>query len=351
MNKLNFRNGSEKLALKQAVIDSWRGLVILHSIRKDQLTHCLLSALQALRPLVVLFLSSLVLSELSGERDLSRIVLYVCFAVGFAFFSSLAQNFLEYSWNKRGGGADFWERHQMMWEKHHAEMDFKFTEKAEVAALKADAYAKTHAGGLGLMRLGWTFSSLFGQFVGLVGAAIILAGMFFIPQGDTFLMSHAALILFIIASVAVSATINHALIRRQHRIAHTSFENLAKFNTLSAYYHHNYILTASGGLDVRIFNLSEPILAAVKKANTWFKGDWSKAECQTHGITEAVGAAIAAAAYLLIGLRALEGMYDIGEVTRFVGGVTAFYWAMSGLITQFSILRENAPYLGLPFDY
>jgi len=64
-----------------------------------------------------------------------------------------------------------------------------------------------------------------------------------------------------------------------------------------------------------------------------------------------VGVTFSVLAFLVIGLRALEGMYDIGEVTRFVGGITAFSGAVVGMVYGFADLRENAPYLGMAFDY
>ncbi|MCL2199279.1 MAG: ABC transporter ATP-binding protein/permease [Defluviitaleaceae bacterium] len=352
MSKFNFRNGSEKLTAWQVVTESLRGVKMLLRLSTIKVvTDCVLNAIRAVSPLVVLFLSSLIISELSGGRDLSRIGLYVSLAVGFGFLTSVASHILWYIQSSKADPSEFWERHSMMWDLHHSEMDFQYTENAEVAALKADAYAKNNAGGVGLMRLHGHFTSFLGQFIGLVGAAVILSGMFFVPQGDSFVTSHLALILLIAASVAFSAVVNTALIKRQNRLVQLLFGDIAKYNTLRGYYENNYIQTPGGGMDVRIFGLARPILEAIKKSQSWFMGKWSKAECQTNGITEAVGAVFMAFAFLLIGLRALEGMYDIGEVTRFVGGITAFYWAMTGLIASFAQLRENAPYLGLPFDY
>ncbi|MCL1884247.1 MAG: ABC transporter ATP-binding protein/permease [Defluviitaleaceae bacterium] len=352
MNKHNFKNGSEKLTLKEAIVDSWRGIKMLHGLSKSKLViDCVLSSIWAVNPLVVLFLSSLVISELSDERNLTRIAIYVSLAVGFGFLMSLMVHVLQYIQIVKSHPSEYWERHGMMWDLKYTEMDFKFTEDSEVTALKADAHAKNNAGALGLMRLHGNFSNLFGQFIGLVGAAIILSGMFFIPQGDSFIMSHFALVLLIIASVLIPAIVNTVLIKRQHRLVQVLFAKLAKYNILRDYYEINYIQPMSGGLDIRIFNLAEPVLAAVKKTQMWFKGDWSKVECQTNGITSSVGAVFTALAFLLIGLRALEGMYDIGEVTRFVGGVTSFYAGMSGIIHSFASLRENAPYLGMTFDY
>ncbi|MCL1863310.1 MAG: ABC transporter ATP-binding protein/permease [Defluviitaleaceae bacterium] len=348
----NFRKGDEKLTVGQAIADSWRGVKMLWGLSKVKvITDCTLNAIWAINPLIVLFLSSLVISELSGEQNLSRIALYVSLTVGFSFALLLVAHVIWYIQSSACEPSEYWERHTMMWDKHHTEMDFQYVENAEVAALRADAHAKNQAGALGVMKLHGHFTNIFGQAIGLVGAVIILSGMFFVPQGDSFVTSNLSLVLLILFSVAIPAIVNHALLKRQLRLVQLLFGGLAKYNTLRSYYENNYIATPGGGMDVRIFNLASPILSAVKKSQSWFRGKWSMAECQTNGVTEAMGAIFMVLAFLLIGLRALYGMYDVGEVTRFVGGITSFYWTMSGIIYNFASLRENAPYLGLTFDY
>jgi len=354
-NARKFRDGSEKITAGQAVADSWRGVKMLNRMSPGKIyIDCAGATLWSIWPLLVLFLSSLVIGELGGERDIGRIVLYVSLAVGSGFLASLGGHVLRLLEAKVIGdnsGSEYWERHGMLWDEKHISMDFKDVEDARVATLKADANAKMNAGAFGLMRLGWFFPGLVGQVLTFAGAAGILSGMFLQPQGDTFVGSHAAMVVLLAASILVPATVGIALIKRRNRHVQTKMNELAKYNVLQNYYRYNYISTPDGGLDVRIFKLAQPILAAFAKSQSWFNKSRRRIDCQDRGISAAVGVVFSVLAFLVIGLRALEGMYDIGEVTRFVGGVTAFSGSVVGMVYGFADLRENAPYLGMAFDY
>jgi ATP-binding cassette subfamily B protein len=56
-------------------------------------------------------------------------------------------------------------------------------------------------------------------------------------------------------------------------------------------------------------------------------------------------------AYLLIGLRALSGMYTLGQVTQFVGAIVNFSNALTEMTNFISHLWENAKYLPKVFEY
>jgi ATP-binding cassette subfamily B protein len=129
------------------------------------------------------------------------------------------------------------------------------------------------------------------------------------------------------------------------------YNRLARDNRLSMYYDWTFVHKNEGGMDIRIYSLQNPILRAVKTMQNWFRHGYGETECVNRGVSHAIGAVFMVLAYLVIGLRALEGMYDIGEVTRFVGAVTSFSGAVATIVVQTSLMRENAPYLTMAYDY
>ena len=346
-----FHTGDEKVTIRQAIAYNLRAIKMLHKIRPWALfTHCIISALNTITPLLILFLSSLVISELAGGRDVRRIIIYVSFTVGIGFLLSLIDRIL---WHIRTkiGGRDIWECMLMMLETQHTTMDYAYVEDAEVATLRAEIQARLDANQQGLMRLVYHGPRLFGHIGAFIGAAIILVGMFFVPSGDTFITSNLALILLILVSVSVPSLITTAIIKHTNSTVNSIMSTIAKYNVLWQYYAKTYTQTPDGGLDVRIFKLSTPIINAIEKSQNWYKNGWVRMQGRALGIIHVTGAVFMVLAYLVIGLRALEGMYDIGEVTRFVGAVTAFSTNLAGMLGGLSDFRENAPYLGQTFDY
>jgi len=121
-------------------------------------------------------------------------------------------------------------------------------------------------------------------------------------------------------------------------------KGLARSSNLYEYFEKTFVNAhAAAGKDVRIFNFQNSILHTVKK----FFSAWlftHNVFAQNNGIAMAVSAIFLVLSYLVIGLRALEGMYDIGEVVRLVGAITAFYTATAGVMVFLSNLKDNAPF-------
>jgi len=76
-----------------------------------------------------------------------------------------------------------------------------------------------------------------------------------------------------------------------------------------------------------------------------------KAGRETNAISDAVAIFFSVLAFLVIGLRAINGMYDIGQVTLYVGAVAAFSASVVNIVNILSGLYQNAPYLAMLYDY
>ena len=346
-----FRNGTEKVTIKEAIKYTWRGIKIENSLLPgDMFLNFIVNAMWVISPMLSLFFSSLVISELAGQRDVNRIITYVVIAVFQVFLFNLATRILNHIRVKRGSGT-LWERREMLFCQHYCNIDYSNAEDANVNGLRADIAAKSRSSGMGLQRLSWNVPNLCANVIMIISAAVLLSGMFFVPSGNTFATSNLALILLLIGSVTIPSFASVLLEKHILRLMQNFYNRLARDNKLSTYYDWTFIHKNEGGLDIRIYNLQNPILRAVKTMQNWFRHGYGEIECVGRGTSNAINAVFMVLAYLVIGLRALEGMYDIGEVTRFVGAVTSFSGAMASIVIQLSLLRENAPYLAMAYDF
>jgi len=346
-----FRDGTEKVTIKEAISYTLRGIKIENSLLPgDIFLNCVTNAMWVISPLLSLFFSSLVISELAGGRDVNRIITYVVIAVGQVFLFNLITRIIEHVRIKRGCYT-LWERREILFCKHFCNMDYANAEDADVNGLRADIASKSQSSGMGLHRLSWNVPTLVGNVIMFISAAVLLSGMFFVPSGNTFATSNTVLILLLVCSVAVPSLVSVLMAKHILRIMQNFYNKRARDNRLSQYYDWTFVLKNEGGLDIRIYNMHNPILRAVKTMQSWFRHGYGEIECVNRGVSNAVSAIFMVLAYLVIGLRALEGMYDIGEVTRFVGAVTSFSSAMASIIIQVSLMRENAPYLAMAYEY
>ncbi|HML49707.1 MAG TPA: ABC transporter ATP-binding protein, partial [Clostridia bacterium] len=125
---------------------------------------------------------------------------------------------------------------------------------------------------------------------------------------------------------------------------------IAKVNTQFMYY-YNYVHTEGAGKDIRLYgqqNLIQSLLSQDKYE--WVKA-MSRMESETAGVTAAANSLVSGLTYLLIGLRALDGLYSIGQVQKFVGAVIVLSRSMTRLISTGAMLWENIPYLRKLYQY
>jgi len=348
-----YKDGSEKITSLQAILYSWRGIKLLHKILPFNLVRNIVNnTLWGIMPLLSLFFSSLVISELAGGQDIQRIILFVSLAIGQGFVFSITSSFLTYL-NASRGGNDSRYLEQLEFHKHYAGMDYVHVENAGVNVLVSDIKRKSdHSGlGYGLNRLSQLTPLLANGVISLVASAVLMSGLFVPFAGGSFITSPWVMILLIATSVVVPAVLQAILMKRFQRARLYLTKGLARSSNLYEYFEKTFVNAhAAAGKDVRIFNFQNPILHTVKK----FFSAWlftHNVFAQNNGIGMAVGAIFLVLSYLIIGLRALEGMYDIGEVVRLVGAITAFYGAIVGVMVSLSNLKDNAPFLGMLFDF
>ncbi|MCL2665040.1 MAG: ABC transporter ATP-binding protein/permease [Defluviitaleaceae bacterium] len=312
--------------------------------------NCLNNVLEALNPLFVLYFSSMIISELSGNREISRIVLYVALTVGTAFLFRISSSLISYRTFKCGAN-NVYERMSKLYAFRYASMDYPHVEDNEVNELMHDIKAKQTANGFGLLRLNSDIPMLFGKTVGLVASIVLLAGMFAPNPDGAFINSPIVIILLILASVVIPSVIQAFMQKRLNKLLQKSLNDLVKTQTLNQYYLNNFINNSNSGKDVRIFGLQNSIMNTLIKAQAWYKGKWKRAGCETSAVTAVVGIFFVVLIYAVIGLRALSGMYNIGEIARYVGAIGAFSVSATSFVGLFTSLYRNASYLPMLFDY
>jgi ATP-binding cassette subfamily B protein len=351
MSEHKYRNGSEKVSLKDAVRYTLRGIRIICKTQPVIMeVNGIQNAANGVIPMVVLYFSSRIITELAGNRDVSQIVLYVALTLGTIFLTDAINQIAWYIEQSKGYFL-FWQRYSRFEGIKFAEMDYKYVEDASVYQLREEINLKANANGLGLSRVYGHVPWFFGEIVSLVAAAMLVSGMFVENPDNTFINSPWVIILLLLATIAVPAFINSAAQKRLNRLLTDIFAGRAQVNTGMAYHNQTYIRNFASGKDVRVFGLKDSILNSLDKYLSWYKGKWKRAGREINGITAAAGIFFSVLTYLVIGLRALSGMYDIGEVTRYVGAVAAFSASVVGIVNGFTSLYQNAPYLAMLYDY
>ncbi|MDR0732065.1 MAG: ABC transporter ATP-binding protein/permease [Treponema sp.] len=341
----------QRMGIKQNIAYILRAVGIIRKVYPWYLTLSnTLSVLRALEPLTALYFSARIIDELSGGRDLARIALYAGTAVGLAFVLRGLVTFIAFKRDYLYGSEFPWLMERHFINEHFARMDYEYVEDRRVNELLEKIHGFSTSNGAGLLKLVWTVPELTERFVGTAAAAALLAGMFRFSTGTggAFIDSPwavAPLLLSLFIPVITRTAFTGPIVRAETDLT----ESNTHTNTVMSYY-RTYIESGNAGKDIRVFAQQHYVLSLMFRPRTWY-WNYSRVKSLTSGLSAAANAFVGGLAYLLIGLRALAGIYSIGEVTQYVGAVTAFAGSLTGLISVAAEIRENNVFLSMLYEF
>ncbi len=309
------------------------------------------SFVTSLLPMMQLFFSARILNELAAGRDARRIAAYAAATVVLSFALSALKAVL----TREVDLSTFWCAYSDMLgmeAEQFAKMDFPHTENSEISERLAVMDTKARGNGLGLMNLYWMAQSVTTGLFSLIFAGVLLVGMFRsnAVYEHTFATTRFATLLLVLL-VGATLLLNVLFRRKEKKMLDEVFQENTKANTAGAYY-DDYFKADKAAKDIRLYrqgDMLERIFAESFNVKSWLRFFFF--EGRLDGFSAAGMAVVGGAVYLLIGLRALAGMYAVGFVVQYVGAVTALVTAVTTLFGALGRAYNNAAYLSPLLDY
>ena len=336
----------EKLSPRQHYETFARALRLVNRIAAGVLPLEILRCLcQAATPFVTIYMSALILNELTGLRRLRVLMLDVAIAIGGTLLLVILQNGFNYFCMKEDVKINA--RHQILLANKSYALDYAIAERSEVNELRKliETHARTGVGGLNFMREQcWRW--LENAFSVGIALAISVGAL----RGGAWWMN---LLLFACAAGAI-VLISRAW-ARSNRAQRALNHNQTDLNLLFDFYSNAYLSENKAGKDVRIFHQSAFLLREFRE-HIWgpFYGALRK-QMLVSGRANMLNAGLAAMlgglVYLFVALQAWRNAMPSGEVLRCYGAVTQLIAAASALsISCLGLLNQNLC-LKLLFDY
>ena len=309
------------------------------------------SFVSAFLPMMQLFFSARILNELAGNRDVNAIIGYTVSAVLLSFVFSALNSVLTRTVDIH---THWFAYSDMLWleAEQFAKMDFPHTEDSALFEKLAAMDIQARGNGLGLVNLYQGVQSASANLFSLIFAGVLLIGMFTsnAVYEHTFMTTHTAELL-LIALVALMLILNTVLRRKEKKVLDDLYKENAKSNTAASFY-SKYLKADQAAKDIRLYHQSgilKHIFSYSYDLKNWF--GFFFFEGRLGGALSAGMAVLGGAVYLLIGLRALYGMYPVGNVVQYVGAVTALVAAITALFSDFGRAANNAEYLKPLLDF
>jgi ATP-binding cassette subfamily B protein len=338
-----------RIDLRRAWANTLRAIGIIRGRYPGDLELSGLSSLiQTAQPLSVLYLSARILDELAGGRDVRTIVTYVSITVTLTFFLSVLRSVIE----RRLAviRSTFLQKMYFLHSEKYMAMDYSHVDKSRTNEMLADIEAKINGNSLGIPNVHYIFPRLVQRFVGVIVSGLLLVGMFRVEGSytESFITSPASTVA-LGALVLFAMAFTFRLRQKEQVVLGEIFRKNPKANTVASYY-YKYVTDAAK--DIRLY-AQQPAIKAIMdewlSARIWH--EFFHYEGKVGAATAAANALSAGCVYLLIGLRALAGMYGIGSVLRYVGAVSSLVEHLTGLINDCAALVSNSPYLDMAYEY
>jgi len=297
------------------------------------------SLITALQPLLVLFFTTRILSELVGARDINLIVTYILLTVGLSFIISILKSFLTRELNTYTAWDGLYDVLRLFEAERFTQMDFAYAEDANVSEILARMDTLARGSGTGLMNLFFYYSSMTENLFTLV-AAILLLTVFSaggIGSGPPVIALYGLLVIGLLVNL---------LYNRKERV---KLEDIiaANANTnTTAFFYSEYVKSDQAAKDVRLYDQKEALLKIFREnfnAKPWIPFYFFKGRSQ--GFTLGILAALSGGFYLITGQSALNGTIPVGSIVQSVGAVTALAGAVGRLLYFGGRLWTNAPYI------
>lgn len=320
----------------------------------------LYSAITMAIPYIGIYMTSVVISELSSQKRTGVLIASVAVAIILTLLLTIVSAFM----NKRisVGYSQLFPAHEIRLNEKANAMKYSLLEDEKTRELRDEVSGSIDCSGAGMGSLYWDCETIFKALFSAMISIVLLAfhtGM----KGTTLGFSHTVvgfansiwaylvLIVIIIASAAVSSKMTSKIFD----VSFDVFKNGAKYNRYANYYKLEYLSDDKSAQDVRLYSQKNLILDEVldKCYIPFAKGDKREkdASSKNNGIMLLLSALTGGVVYILVGAKAMNGSIGIGNVLLIYSAVTMLIKALTDFAMTFTDLRNNNEHLIRYFDY
>lgn len=300
-----------------------------------------------LRPFVALYFSARILDVLSVGAGRKTVVAWVVAAVICNYGVYLLERFAACA-NSVEGITLYWQLYQEM-SRVMMRADYEELEKPEIGNAKERIERSTNMFWYGPWEVPGVLMS-FAQGLTITIASLVLAWPVFLPvKGEMLPWGTILMILFVLGSAWYS-------IRMENRLYQMKEDGLEQ---MAAEIRHNdfycdYAKENRGAKDIRLYRQKELIWRQVQKV--WKKienlsQDRAKLSSRSGAIRGAATQSVVCLAYLVVGARALAGIFSVGSVVQYVGAVTQLSEGIRVLVYSLQHIRMQGPHCQEYLDF
>ncbi len=303
--------------------------------------------LKTIQPFVVLFFSARILDALASGAGRETVIRWIIASLACNYGIYLLER-LTACMDSVEGIALYWQLYQEM-SRTLMRADYKEVEGAAIRQAKERIERSTGLFWYGPWEVPGVWMRLMEGLVTTV-SALLLAWPVFLPvKGEGIPWGSAGMAALIGASLwyAVSSE------GRLYRMKEDSLDGLAAEHRRWGYY-KSYSEEGKGAKEIRLYRQAETVKRRCDQAGEMIQSvtdRQAKLQARSFGIRGAMAQAVGCLAYLVVGARALAGIFGVGSVVQYVGAITKLSDGIRMLVYGVQHLMMQGPHCQEYLDF
>ncbi|WP_051624072.1 ABC transporter ATP-binding protein [Clostridium akagii] len=335
-----------------------KGFKLLNNMLRWVLPITAMTALfSSVYPFINIYMSSLIIDELTTNRKLNTLIFYVAVTITLNFTILLIGNGLSHLKDIQSNL--IYNKQEMMINNKVLIMDFEHVENPQIELMRRKISECRNMCGGGVCQLLYGFDRLIKSIITILVSVFFVFNLFTmaknsLDKGSVAIINSPLLSIILIATILASTFLTMVTNTRSSKKQFNIMDKFIPMNRMFNYYFGEYIDGYKAGKDIRIYNQKELVeneaMSFLHNGNKLFK-DIGNIKGGYSSINAAISSFLSGVVYIFVGLKALIGIFSVGSLVKYTGSIYQFTNGFSQLMTSFTDLRTNNKYLKLYFDF
>lgn len=299
------------------------------------------------QPFVALFFSARILDLLATGAPRQKIITWIITAVLCNFGVYLLER-LSYCVTNVEGITLYWQLYQEM-SRVMMQADYEELEKPDIGLAKERIYRSTRMFWYGPWEVPGVLMAVV-QGLTIIITSLALAWPAFMPvAGEGFPLGTLLMVLFIAISACYSVVTENRLYRMKEDGLEHMAAQLRRIRFLSRYARED-----QGAKDIRLYNQQQMIQTQSQDITRKIEAmsrERATLRSRSSGIRGAMSQVVVCLAYASVGIRAIAGIFSVGNVVQYVGAVTQLAEGIRVLIYSLQHIRMQGPHCQEYLDF
>ena len=308
----------KKMTITKRISVTMRGFSILKQycpgLAQGKAMYELINSIQ---PFVSIWFTAQIVNEISSQRRLKTILLYVLGAVLINFICALLKSIINHVCNEKE--SQMWSWFGKVFSDKQISLDFVDLENSAIQHQRQEAEENLYMFGNGLAQLFWGISALVRTLVYIVLSLVMTVSLFISTSGNRFI-DHPIWIGIILVCIAVGGLSKSKATISENDVFMEYCKNTVWFNRVFMFFGKELYMNPEKAKDVRIYSqntVAEKMLDKLITHERDNQSDITKMALYP-AIAQIIIGLANAICYLFVAIKALFGAFGVGSIVQYV---------------------------------